>query len=404
MLRQAVILAGGQGTRLGALAQGMPKPMLDLGGQPLLETLLRHLRRNGIERVILAVSYRADRIVAHFDDGGRLGLKITYLHEDTPAGTGGVLALGADHLDEAFLLLNGDTVFDANYHALYRLFRDSGADGALALRSVPDAGRYGAIAMDGRHVARFEEKGCSGPGFVNGGVYVLHKRVGARVSRLPCALEQDILPALAVERRLVGLPSRGFFIDIGIPDSLAEARRSVPQWRRRPVAFLDRDGVINRDQGYVCEPGRFAWMPGAPEAIRLLNESGHQVVVVSNQAGIARGYFSEAELRDFMRWVDERLSEHGAHIDGFYYCPHHPEQGAAPYRAVCDCRKPAPGLLLRALADFDAEPARAFLIGDQDSDLEAARRAGIQAFHFDGRQRLDDFIAAILAAKKAVNA
>lgn len=404
MLRQAVVLAGGRGTRLGALVQEVPKPMLDLGGEPLLETLLRHLRRNGIERVMLALSYRAERIKAHFGDGGRLGLDIGYLHEDTPAGTGGVLALGADRLDEAFLLLNGDTVFDANYHALHQLFRDSGADGAVALRAVPDASRYGAIAMDGRHVLRFEEKGRSGPGFVNGGVYVLHRRVGTRASRLPCALEQDILPVLAAERRLVGLPGQGFFIDIGIPDSLTAARRSVPQWRRRPVVFLDRDGVINRDRGHVCEPGRFEWMPGAPEAIRLLNESGHQVVVVSNQAGIARGYFSEAELRGFMRWMDERLSERGAHVDGFYYCPHHPALGAAPYRAVCACRKPAPGMLLRALADFDADPARAFLIGDQDSDLEAARRAGIQAFHFDGRRRLDDFIGGILAEKQAVNA
>ena len=152
----------------------------------------------------------------------------------------------------------------------------------------------------------------------------------------------------------------------------------------RAAAFLDRDGVINRDLGYVHRPDQFEWIADAPDAIRLLNERGYRVIVVTNQSGIGRGLYDEAQFHAFMDWIGARLAEHGARLDAVYFCPHHPTEARAAYRRACDCRKPRPGLILRALADFDLDAGASFLIGDKPSDLEAARAAGVAGHLFAG--------------------
>jgi D-glycero-D-manno-heptose 1,7-bisphosphate phosphatase len=153
---------------------------------------------------------------------------------------------------------------------------------------------------------------------------------------------------------------------------------------RLPAAFLDRDGVLNLDRGYLWNPAELEWVPGAMEAVRRLNAAGYRVIVVTNQSGIARDLYTEAQLRTLMDWMVAELAEAGARLDAWYYCPHHPEGTVEAYRKSCDCRKPAPGMLLRAMRDWPTHPAKSFLVGDRDSDLEAARAAGIDAFRFRG--------------------
>lgn len=151
----------------------------------------------------------------------------------------------------------------------------------------------------------------------------------------------------------------------------------------RPAAFLDRDGVINEDRDCVHRPEDFAWMPGMPDAIRLLNEAGYLVVVVTNQSGIGRGYYTGSEYQAFERWIDERLAEAGAHVDATYHCPHFPVSAGGP-EAECDCRKPAPGMILRAIDELGIDPAASFLIGDKPRDIEAAAAAGVRGVLYEG--------------------
>ena len=154
---------------------------------------------------------------------------------------------------------------------------------------------------------------------------------------------------------------------------------------RRPAAFLDRDGVLNIDHGYAHRPDQLDWVAGAPQAVRLLNEAGYIVIVVTNQSGVARGYFSEAAVKLFHATMQERLLAAGARIDAFYYCPHHPE-GAIPQLSIrCQCRKPAPGMLEQAAQDWPIDPARSFMIGDRDDDVSAAQAFGIRGIKFDSR-------------------
>jgi D-glycero-D-manno-heptose 1,7-bisphosphate phosphatase len=154
----------------------------------------------------------------------------------------------------------------------------------------------------------------------------------------------------------------------------------------RPVAFLDRDGVLNIDHGYVHRPDQLEWIDGAPAAVRLLNEAGFVVVVVTNQSGVARGIYDEDTVQRFHDHMQGVLAQHGARIDAFYYCPHHPDGPVAQYAMRCDCRKPGTGMLDQAAKDWPVDRARSFLIGDKDIDMQAASAFGIKGVMFDWRK------------------
>ncbi|MFA7382993.1 MAG: D-glycero-beta-D-manno-heptose 1,7-bisphosphate 7-phosphatase [Desulfurivibrionaceae bacterium] len=145
----------------------------------------------------------------------------------------------------------------------------------------------------------------------------------------------------------------------------------------RPAVFLDRDGTINEQMGYINHISRFVMLPKSAAAIRLLNGQGIPVVVISNQSGLARGYFPESLLAEVHTKMNEALAEVGAHVDGIYVCPHHPEAMEERFRLACDCRKPKPGLFLQAAADLGLDLARSYVVGDRWSDLKAA--AAVQA-------------------------
>lgn len=227
-IRQAVVLAGGRGSRLGATTADTPKPLLPVGGRPFVEWLIANLSRQGVQRVILTVGYRAEAFDAWLA-GLEAPVEVSTFVEDEPLDTGGALTRMAEGLDTAFFVLNGDTVLDVDLVELGRRLLDSDADAAVALRRVDDAGRYGRVeVVDGR-VTSFAEKATGGAGWINGGVYALRERA-LEGWEAPLSIERDLLPELVRQGRVVALPCDGFFIDIGVPASLREAQESVPRW------------------------------------------------------------------------------------------------------------------------------------------------------------------------------
>ncbi|MBM3571006.1 MAG: D-glycero-beta-D-manno-heptose 1,7-bisphosphate 7-phosphatase [Alphaproteobacteria bacterium] len=162
----------------------------------------------------------------------------------------------------------------------------------------------------------------------------------------------------------------------------------------RPGAFLDRDGVINVDRGYVHKASDIRWIPGVAAAIKRLNDWGYSVVVATNQAGIARGYYDEHAFRALSDWMIGELARTGAHIDAIYYCPHHPSEGIGALRRTCLCRKPAPGMLNAAIAAWHLDPSRCIFVGDKATDMQAAAAAGIRGLLFPADGDLDQFVRA----------
>jgi D,D-heptose 1,7-bisphosphate phosphatase len=384
VLREAVIIAGGEATRLGGLAADVPKSLMPVAGRPFIDHLVWNIARHGIRRIVFAVGRHADQLVEHIGDGSALGIDAVFAHEPEPLGTGGALAMAAPltHGDDV-LVSNGDTVFDFNYLDLALARSEAGSPVAVALREVPDAARFGAATLEAGRVVEFGEKSRTGPGIVSGGAYVFSREALDRLPGGHWGLETGLLEPLAAEGGLAGRAYGGTFIDIGVPDSLAEAQHVVAAWRHKPAVFLDRDGVINVDRGHVHSTEEFEWIPGARDAVKLVNDSGRLAILVTNQAGIGRGLYTEGEFRAFTGWIADRLAEVGAHFDAVYHCPHHPTAGQGEYLRECECRKPAPGMLLEAIRDWDVDVPASVMIGDKPKDMEAAAAAGVRGLLFE---------------------
>jgi D-glycero-D-manno-heptose 1,7-bisphosphate phosphatase len=386
-VKQALLLVGGKGTRLGALTAATPKPLLEIApGLRFLDVLLDEFARHGFTDIVLLASHLGEQVEALYQGRSVREAVVSVVREPEPAGTGGALLGAADRLDPWFMMANGDSLFDINLRALAAGPLSVFA-GRLALHAASDAARYGEVELAGDRIVAFREKGegtAGAGGLINAGIYLLSRAV-LDAARIPCSIERDIFPALARAGLLRGQVLDGYFLDMGLPDTFAQAAREVPPRRFRPAAFLDRDGVLNADRGYTHRPEDLAWIAGAREAVLSLNEAGYLVFVVTNQAGVARGHFAEPDTAAFHAAMQDQLAEVGAHIDAFYHCPFHPEATVAAYRhADHPDRKPNPGMILRALREWPVAVAGSFLIGDRESDLEAARRAGIPGHLFTG--------------------
>jgi D-glycero-D-manno-heptose 1,7-bisphosphate phosphatase len=399
-VRQCAVLAGGLGTRLGALAEHMPKPMLPCGDRPFLAWLLREFVRFGVEEFVLLTGHLSAEVEAAVPAlAAQLPrqVRMAVSREPVRAGTGGALFHARDLLDERFLLCNGDSLFDSNIATLLSAgdFAD-GTVGRLLLHRTDDASRYGVVAADGERVTAFDERPEAGRGgMVNAGVYLLDHRLIDHLSPI-CSLEADVFPRLAAQGTLRGTICKGYFRDIGTPDDYAAAQRELPFVLRRPALILDRDGVINIDHGYVGSRDRFEWMPGAHEAIRAATDAGWHVFVVTNQSGVARGCYGENAVNALHRWMIDEVRRAGGTIDDIRYCPFHPDAVIPDYRRVSDWRKPAPGMLLDLMRAWELDPARCVLIGDQDTDMQAAAAAGISGRRFEGGN-LADVVRPLLA-------
>jgi len=387
LTNQCVILVGGLGTELGERTKTTPKPLLYAGDAPFLETLISEARRRGFDDFLLLAGHRSEAVIAFLTGRAierqfscHIGLSI----EPTPLGTGGALVHALPHLRDDFLLLSGDTWFDFNWLDLIASARRAGAGAALSLREIAKPDRYETIALEGTLVRAIRPRARNlSSALINGGVYYFTRRA-LEGSVAPSSLETEILPRLVSRGALRGYLYSGFFVDIAVPETFAAAADLVAKQRRRPAVFLDRDGVLNVDRGYVHAPEQVEWVNGAKEAVKSLNDAGYYLFVVTNQAGVAKGHYREEAVGALHRWMAKELAAGGASIDDWRYSPFHPEARVAAYRAAHDWRKPNPGMLLDLFEHWPIERERSFLIGDKRSDIEAAEAAGVPGYLFPG--------------------
>ncbi|WP_128926857.1 HAD-IIIA family hydrolase [Bradyrhizobium guangxiense] len=378
MLRQAVILVGGLGTRLGERTRLVPKPLLEVAGRPFLDHLLDELTRYPtVEEVVLLAGHRADVVVEAYHGKRWRHASVTVVCEPAPCGTGGALKHAAGVLQDRFFLLNGDSWFDFNLLDLALRARSSSAIVHMALKRDQEGDRYGRVVLEGSRVRRFLGAGAQPNGPINTGVYCIDRAVLRYIDELPCSLEQQVFPRLVAEGQLEASLYDGFFIDIGIPSDFERVQHELPERRRRPAVFFDRDGVLNVDKAYVHRIEDFEWIDGAREAIKLCNDLGYYAFVATNQSGVARGYYGVEDVHRLHDWMSGELAAVGAHIDDYQYCPYHEEGTIEAFRRVSDRRKPAPGMIIDCMNGWPVRTEGSLLVGDNDRDVEAAPAAGL---------------------------
>ena len=401
MVQQAVILCGGLGTRLGDLVADVPKPMVEVGGKPLLVHSLTRLREAGITDVVLAAGYKADVIRRYFETHPQ-GLSIRVFDEPRPLGTAGCVRDLLPHLADRFLVVYGDVFIDFDLREILGAARDHEAMATLLVRESDHPWDSDLVVVDGRRVTGFIRAGDARDyprNLANAAMYVVDRRV---VELMPTGEKLDWVKDVFPAAMAAGLPlevhefsGTGFLKDMGTPQRLALVeqyladKKRVEQAREEPrpitTVFLDRDGVINEEVDLLRDPADFRLLPGAGDAIAALNAAGMQVIVVTNQPVIARGLCSLETLDAVHDRMRNDLAAAGGHVDAVYFCPHHPEThyrdpgSVAALRVACECRKPAPGMILRAARERGIDLAAAVLVGDRPTDVQAASRAGLRS-------------------------
>ena len=404
---KTVLMAGGKGTRISSVATDIPKPLINIEGVPVLKREIMCLRDQGFTDLILTVSHMADQIIEYFGDGSRLGVCIEYFVEEQPLGNAGALFKLRDKLTDPFLLLKADAVFDIDFDRFVEFHKSKG--GLVTLFTHPNSHPYdsGVIVagVDGS-VERWLTKEDARPQWyqnrVNAGLHVINPAIlglsGIDAERVGKADENGKIVKVDLDRQLLKplcgtgemfcYDSPEYVKDMGTPDryeavcaDYAAGRVQAKNLKHKQKAvFLDRDGTINRYVGFLREIDEFELLPGVAEAIKKINASGYLAIVVTNQPLIARGEVTRDELQEIHNKMETMLGQTGAYLDAIYYCPHHPHRGYAgeipELKIECSCRKPKPGMLLKAAEDFNIDLSQSWMIGDGENDIKAGKTAG----------------------------
>ncbi len=393
---KAVILAGGFGKRLGL--ENLPKPMVPVAGKPLLEHQLQLLRRYGIRDVILLTGFLAEKIEAHFGDGAAYGMALEYVREAQPLGTAGAMKQLENRLHDRFLVLYGDVVMDLDLTAF--LAFDAQADSVATVVAHPNDHPHDSdlleVTPDGITVTRFLSKphppGLQFTNLVNAAVYVLSPAIFPFIETGTASdFGKDVFPRVLAQQGLIRAYSTPEYVkDLGTPERLAKVERDwfsgkiarLNRQNPRPAVFLDRDGVLNHEVDHLRTPDDLALLPGVAEAIGRLNKSDFLAIVVTNQPGVAKGFFTALDLAAIHRKLETELGHQGVYLDRIYFCPHHPEKGfageVAALKIACSCRKPQTGLIEQARQDFNIDISRSFFVGDSTTDVQTGINAGLR--------------------------
>ncbi|MBW8812419.1 MAG: HAD-IIIA family hydrolase [Caulobacterales bacterium] len=398
-MTQVVILAGGMGTRLREITGDLPKPLAPVAGTTLLGRQLDLVAASSLKDVVILSGYRADLIADYCGDGSRWGLTVRCIAEGEPRGTAGAVLDALPQLQDSFIVMYGDVVLDVDLDRLVEAHRRHGAAATLLVHPNDHPFDSDIVELDAdNYVTRMRgyphPEGIDLPNLVNAGLYVLERAALAQVADLPAKPDfgKHVFAAMVAQgQRLYGYRSPEYIKDAGTPERLAKTGRDIASGKvaglslrtRAPAIFLDRDGVLNQEVGLISRPQDLALYPGVGAAVARINRSAYRSVVITNQPVIARGDTTVEGLAQIHARLDTLLARDHAYVDALYYCPHHPDKGfpgeVSELKFVCECRKPATGLIDRAAEELQIDLGRSWLIGDTTIDVELARRTGVRS-------------------------
>ncbi len=405
---KTVIMAGGKGTRISELFPDIPKPLIPIsyasGTKPVLEWEIESLAQQGFREIIITVCHMADKIMDYFGDGSKWGVSIDYYVEKSPLGNAG--ALFFLDLKEDFLLLNADAVFNVDFNRMVRYHQ---AHNALAtifthpnshpydsgLISVDDDGSViGWLTKEDKRDNWYKNRVNAGLHIVNPAVLsmsgIVKENIGKELGEKNCKVDLDrqLLKPLCGSHKMFAYDSPEYVKDMGTPERFEQVSQDFYKGvveaknllNKQKAIFLDRDGTINKYVGFLRNIDDFELIDGVCEAIREINESGYLAIVITNQPVIARGEVTYTQLNEIHNKMETQLGKEGAYIDALYFCPHHPDRGfegeISELKIECTCRKPKPGMLLKAAEEYNIDLGNSWMVGDDGKDMKAGKAAG----------------------------
>jgi len=368
-MRQAVILAGGFGTRLSHVVSDVPKPMAPIKNKPFLDYIIKTLKKQGFDSFIFLTGYKSECIENYFKNLDNA----VFVKEETALGTGGAILNAYKYLNDDFFVINGDTFFDIDYSILEEFGKNKSL--TVALRYTNNIERYGFADIDDNYLIKyFIEKGKLPEGkidgYINGGIYYIHKSTlkpyfdkfnGEFIS-----LETGIFPQLADEKKTFGLPLGGCFIDIGIPEDYYKAQDLIPDWLEKelkPAMFIDKDGTLIENTEYPHGKD-FKIIESTIDYVKKYFSLGYHIVMITNQAGIGKGKFTFEQMQEGFDEIKEFYKSKNLIFDDIEYCPYHKDSVIKEYAYDTLLRKPNPGMFLKACEKLKIDLKKSVMIGD----------------------------------------
>lgn len=396
---KAVIVAGGQGKRLGKIGENLPKALVEINGKPVLEYQIDLLVKNGFKEVWLLIGYKGEMIRNYFGHGKKWNIKIHYSQESKILGTAGSVKSIEDKLTSDFLVLYGDVMINFDIKRFINFHRHYGKESLATIVVHPNDHPLESdlVEVNNNQLTDIYPK----PhlirnwrhNLVSAAVYILSPKI---FNYITVNKESDFgknifSDLLKKKKKITAYNTWEYFRDIGNIDRLKIVRKEyklgiyqiLNHKKKQKAIFLDRDGVINEEVDELVDIDDLNIYSSSFNAIRRINQSGFHAIVITNQSMIAKGKLTEQGLDEIHRKLETLLGEQGAKIDAFYYCPHHPERGwegeVKKLKINCDCRKPKIGLIKKAINDFNIDLKKSYYIGDSlRDDYQTAKNAGVK--------------------------
>lgn len=394
----AVIQAGGKGTRMQSLTKDLiPKPMLLLNGKPMLQWQIEDLARLGVEDFIIVIGHLGDKVKEYFKDGKDLKVKISYIEEKEPLGSAGALFYAKQYIsNDNFILVYGDVMLSVDWNRM-ALFHESNNSMATLL-AHPNGHPYDSdlLLIDSKGVVSgidskqnirdYWYNNC-----VNAGVYILSTQIlNGFISAQKKDLEKDILLPLMKTGLVYGYMTPEYVKDAGTPERFENV--SIEQkngiWEKKNLInkqrciFLDRDGTVNKHKGLIFSDEDLELEEGVVQAIKQINASGYLAILITNQPVVARGLCDIKDVEYIHKKLQTLLGNEGAYIDDISFCPHHPDKGYPEenpkYKIVCECRKPATGMIDKMAQKYNIDLSKSWMIGDTTMDIQTGINAGVK--------------------------
>ena len=373
-----VILAGGKGTRIKEFLGNNPKPMVKFNNIYFLQYLVNSLSKFSFNKIFILTGYRHKVIFKNFHNKIFNLTKIKCLQEKKLMGTGGALLNLRKEKVKDFILVNGDTIFDIDINNLIKICGKKKLGSVALTENKKNINNFKLNNLSLKYnILSYQKKG----NLMNGGVYFFKKKILNILPKKKFSLENDFLPNLINKKLLNGKVYKNFFLDIGTPKYFKISEKKLKKYFKKPAVFLDRDGVINHDLGYVYKEKDFKFKKGVIEGLNILSKKKYLIFLVTNQAGIAKGFFKEKDFFKLQSYVSKKLLKYDIMFNDVQYSPFHPKGSILKFRKKSNLRKPDNQMIKNILDKFIIDKRKSFMIGDKISDKKCADKSKIKFYY-----------------------